>query len=159
MKVNENNDYEIVSTRILTDEQNAQIDVLWNEEYPLKLQNRFGLLLLDVKNHDHYWIEKEGRILAWAVSFEKEEEIRFSIIVSSKYKGLGLGSKLLRRLLEEHQQIYGWVIDHDSDLKKDGTNYKSPLSFYLKNGFHVLIDKRIDTEIIKAVKVYGKLKT
>ncbi len=78
-------------------------------------------LLDGVENYSHYIIEDDRQnVLAWAVDFEKENEIRFSIIVNSKYKGKGLGSMLVEKLKSENELFYGWVIDHNNDLKSNG---------------------------------------
>lgn len=144
----------IQQTKQLTDLQFQHINQLWNDEYPVTLKDRFGLLLDGVKNYTHYLIEDEDkRIIAWAVEFEKDNEIRFSIIVDSKQQGKGLGQRLIKRLKEDLNEFYGWVIDHNNDLKANGEQYQSPLSFYEKQGFEVLHDTRVDTEMLKAVKI------
>ena len=70
----------IIKTKELTKIQFQQINELWNQEYPLKLKNRFELLLDGVENFNHYIIEQNCQVIAWAVDFEIENEIRFSII-------------------------------------------------------------------------------
>jgi hypothetical protein len=141
-------------TKILTLSQENQINHLWNIEYPSKLNNRFLLLLKDVSKYTHYIVEDENQnIIAWAMDFEKDNEIRFSIIVDSNYKGQGLGKLLIDQLKIEHAEFYGWVIDHENDLKENGQVYESPIPFYLKQGFKILPDCRLDTELIKAVKI------
>ena len=145
---------EVTRTKYLTDSQFQQIDRLWNEEYPLKLKGRFGNLLDGVESYSHYLIEDENQnILAWAVEFEKDEETRFSIIVSSKHQGIGLGKSLINRLKEDLEIFYGWVIDHNDGKKVNGENYNSPLSFYVKQGFEILNGQRIETDLLKAVKI------
>lgn len=47
---------------------------MWNDEYPIKLKDRFGILLEGVENYNHYLIEQNNNVLAWAVEFEKEKE-------------------------------------------------------------------------------------
>lgn len=144
----------IYTTKHLTETQFQQINQLWNEEYPVNLKDRFPLLLHDVENYTHYYIEDDDQqIIAWAVEFEKENEIRFSIIVNSKLQGKGLGTLLIKRLQEDLDEFYGWVIDHNTDKKQNGENYQSPLQFYIKQGFEILNDIRIDSEMIKAVKI------
>jgi len=49
----------VIKTKTLTESQSKQIDCAWNEEYPLKLNNRFGLLINEAKSHMHYIIENE----------------------------------------------------------------------------------------------------
>src|SRR5690606_4011077 len=108
---------EIHITKTLSQTQFDQIIKLWNAEYPIKLQNRFELLLIDVQNYNHYLIEENNQILAWAVAFDKENETRFSIIVKDEHKGKELGTLLIEKLKFELGEFYGWVIDHDNDLK------------------------------------------
>ncbi|HEY1046134.1 MAG TPA: GNAT family N-acetyltransferase [Bacteroidia bacterium] len=144
----------VICTRTLSSSQFEQINAMWNHEYPLKLKDRFPLLLEGVDRYEHYLIEDaDQNVLAWAVDFEKDEQIRFSIIVSEAHKGRGLGRMLLDRLKENNKEFYGWVIDHNHDVKANGEQYLSPMSFYLKHGFEILTDKRIDSEMIKAVLI------
>jgi hypothetical protein len=86
----------IIKTKKLNELQISQINDLWNDEYPLKLKDRFPILLDGADWHNHYIIEdKQQNVIAWAVDFEKEKQIRFSIIVASKHKGKGLGGLLI----------------------------------------------------------------
>ncbi len=145
---------EIIKTKQLTDVQFQQINHLWNEEYPVKLKDRFGILLDGVENYNHYLVEDDSKnIIAWAVDFEINNEVRFSVIVSRKQQGKGIGSILVKRLKDDLGEFYGWVIDHNNDKKENGEHYQSPLSFYIKQGFEVLHNTRIDTDILKAVKI------
>lgn len=144
----------IISTKILSEKQSSQINQLWNDEYPLKLKDRFPILLDGADWYNHYVVLDEAEnVVAWAVDFEKEKQIRFSIIVSSKHKGKGLGGLLIAQLKEENKEFYGWVIDHNDDLKSNGEYYQTPMPFYLKHGFEILNDIRIDNEMIKAVLI------
>ena len=144
---------QLINTATLSDNQIQQINVLWNQEYPKNLMNRFSILLGDATNYQHFLLENEAQqVLGWAVLFDKENETRFSIIVGEASKGMGLGSRLMDALKQACPCFYGWVIDHDNDIKNDGSIYRSPLMFYLKHNFEVLSDQRLDTPIIKAVK-------
>jgi len=149
---------EIINLKKLSDHQFQQINQLWNDEYPLNLKDRFVLLLEGVEKYNHYLIEDDNKIVAWAVEFNKDNETRFSIIVASTWQGKGLGSLLLNRLKRDLAEFYGWVIDHNDDIKQDGKNYQTPLHFYLKNGLEILPQQRLDTEMIKAVKVKHSFK-
>jgi GNAT superfamily N-acetyltransferase len=141
-------------TKTLSETQFQQIDTLWNSSYPVPLKDRFGILLDGCSDYNHYVLEDElGRVAGWAVNFVISGENRFSIIVHPGYKGKGLGKQLIQRLRADHDELYGWVIDHNNDIKEDGTPYISPLPFYEQLGCTVLMDQRLDTELIKAVKV------
>ena len=85
--------------------------------------------------------------------FEHSNQNRFSIIVSKEHQGKGLGNLLLDHLKVTHDEFYGWVIDHNNDLKLNGENYISPLPFYLTQGFEIIPNQRIDSEMIEAVLV------
>ena len=150
---------EITQTTILSDVQSEQINSLWNAEYPLKLKDRFPILLEGTTWHNHFLIEDSNHVvIAWAVMFEHSNQIRFSIIVSKEHQGKGLGKLLLDHLKATHDEFFGWVIDHNNDLKLNGENYISPLPFYLKQGFEIIPNQRIDSEMIQAVLVGWKEK-
>ncbi len=101
-----------------------------------------------------YLIENDlGEIIAWAVDFFSQEERRFSIIVSSNYKSKGLGSILINKIKEENDVFFGWVINHSEDLKSNEEHYQTPMPFYLKHGFEILSEQRLETDIISAVKI------
>lgn len=149
---------EIHITKNLSQTQFEQVNKLWNEEYPINLQNRFEFLLKDVANYNHYLIEKDNKILGWAVAFEKDNETRFSIIVKKKFQGKGLGSLLIDKLKIDLGEFFGWVINHNNDRKANGDFYRSPLSYYQNMGFEVIEDERIDNAILKAVKIKNPVK-
>lgn len=147
----------VLHAKTLTPFQRSQIDFLWNVEYPVNLFNRFSELLEGLENYNHYIIEDDKQnVLAWTTDFEKDNEIRFSIIVDSNHKHKGLGKTLLEKLKSQNAEFYGWVIDHNNDVKSNGYVYRSPLAFYLKNGFEILHDCRLETDIISAVKIKWK---
>jgi len=144
----------LIYTLKLNENQHQQIDVLWNKEYPKNLKNRFSKLLEDATHYRHFILENQQNIIVgWAVLFDTENETRFSVIVDETYKGKGLGSQLIAELKKACSCFFGWVIDHNNDVKNDGSFYRSPLMFYRKMNFEVLQDQRIETPIISAVKV------
>lgn len=147
----------IHQTGFLSAKQFSEINALWNEEYPLQLKDRLALLLEDNTKTMHFYLLNEfEQIIAWSVLFEKEQDLRFSILVSRIHQNLGLGSILLSQMKKEDLAFSGWVIDHDLDLLSDGKNYLSPLNFYLKNGFSIDESCRLNNEMIKAVLVRYK---
>jgi GNAT superfamily N-acetyltransferase len=147
----------ITRTKHLTPVQEEQINELWNLEFPVRLKDRFRLLLEGVDHYHHYLIEDTGqKVIAWAVDFEKDKEIRFSVIVDPEFKGKGLGKSLVNHLKTENEEFYGWVIDHNEDLKSNGEHYLSPMAFYVKNGFEILHDQRIESDMLRAVKIKWK---
>ncbi|MFM1947382.1 MAG: hypothetical protein RL207_1665 [Bacteroidota bacterium] len=147
----------IHQTEFLSTQQFSEIAALWNAEYPIQLKDRLALLLEgNTKTIHFYLLDEFEQIIAWSVLFEKEQDLRFSIIVSRKHQKQGLGSVLLNEMKNKGMDFSGWVIDHDLDLLSDGSNYKSPLRFYLKNGFILDESFRLNTEMIQAVLVRYK---
>lgn len=145
--------FSIIQTNELNPTQHAQIDALWDAEYPVNLNGRLDILLGQNSNYEHFIIEVEGNVIGWSVLFDNEGERRFSIIVDPAFKGMGLGKKLLDSMKAQSGVFYGWVIDHDRDVKKNGEQYLSPIPFYLKNGFEIVPEVRLETPIISAVKI------
>ncbi len=144
----------ILATTNLKPHQSSQINELWDEAYPIQLNNRFGKLLEDVEEYTHYLVENsDEKILGWAVVFRKDNELRFSIIVEEKQHHQGIGSILMEKLKNDYTELYGWVIDHNNDKKRNGEHYISPLPFYQKLGFEILYDVRLDLDMLKAVKI------
>jgi GNAT superfamily N-acetyltransferase len=145
---------EIIQTKVLTPEQSAQINQLWNDEFPAQLKDRFPLLLLDVDSYDHFLIEDANqKVMAWVVVFQQAQQTRFSLIVAANQRNKGLATLLINQLKGTNPVFYGWVIDHEQDLKSNGAPYPSPLAFYEKLGFEILANVRLDTEMIKAVMI------
>jgi hypothetical protein len=60
---------------------------------------------------------------------------------------------LIDKLKAGHDELYGWVIDHNNDLKMNGDYYLSPMDFYLNKGFNILYENRIENEMIRAVLI------
>ena len=75
------------------------------------------------------------------------------MILDRDLQGKGLGSHLLDLAKEQEKELNGWVVDHDRDVKRDGTPYRSPVNFYLKNDFLIIADERLETEHLSTVKI------
>ncbi len=152
------NNLEIRQSKELNKQAKRQILDLWNNEYPEKLTynsfTEFDNYLFNLSNLTHYLLtNKEHLILGWALTFERENEKWFAIILSERIKGKGLGRKMLNELKKEEQVLNGWVIDHNNDKKKNGHQYISPLKFYEKCDFKILAEERLELDKISAVKI------
>lgn len=148
----------IIRQTKLNDKQKAKISELWNNEYPEKLAYNsvadFDNYLNKLTEQNHYLLlDKNEEINGWAITFIRENEKWFAIILSEKLHGKGFGSKMLNELKNDENTLNGWVIDHNSDKKISGDFYQSPLKFYLKNGFKTLKETRLELEIMSAVKI------
>ena len=113
------------------------------DDYLQKLTNLQHFLLVD----------NENKISGWALTFDREDERWFAIILAEEIHGQGFGRKMLDHLKEHESILNGWVIDSDNERKKNEEFYQSPLKFYEKCDFKILNDERIELPKISAVKI------
>lgn len=145
----------------LRDSEKREILQLWNKEYPEKLAyaslHEFEAYLQELTEQSHILLLNENKkILGWYFDFVREDEKWFAMILDTSVQGKGLGTRLLRMAQEKEPQLNGWVIDHSRDRKQNGEPYRSPLDFYLRNGFELLADCRLELHKISAVKIQWK---
>lgn len=145
----------------LSNSDKKEILNLWNDEYPEKLNyqtlSEFENYLENLTEQSHILVRSENqRIKGWYFDFIRENEKWFAIILDSRFRGKGLGTKILNLAKEKESELNGWVIDKSNDRKKNGELYKSSLNFYLKNGFKKFDKERLELEKISAVKIKWK---
>jgi hypothetical protein len=148
----------IIIKNELNEQEKQQVLDLWNNEYPEKLSynnlGEFDHYLKNLHNIKHFLLtDTMNKILGWALTFERENEKWFAIILSEKVQGKGLGRKMLEKLKQVEPVLNAWVIDHNNDLKKYGQTYLSPLKFYEKCGFEIQTSNRLELDKISAVKI------
>ena len=134
---------------------------LWNAEYPKNLthQNLSNLenYLNELTNQYHMLlIDKNGAIKGWYFDFNRNNEKWFAMILASEIHGKGFGTLLLNEARKRESELNGWVTDKTDYLKQNGNCYKSPIPFYLKNGFQLLPESRLELEHLSAVKITWK---
>ncbi len=135
----------IIQTIELNEDLKKQVFDLWNSEYPDKLTyqnlNEFDNYLQNLNNLKHFLlINNIDFILGWALTFDRDNEKWFAIILSEKLQGKGLGRKMLDEI-------------KNNEKKKNGQPYISPLTFYQKCDFEILSDDRLELDKISAVKI------
>lgn len=148
----------IIQTTTLNPAQKESIYKLWNSEYPEKLSFKtmddLDNYLKTLPNVIYYLLKNDSNeIEGWAMKFIMANEKWFAITIEIKEQGKGKGTLLLNELKEKEESLSGWVIDHENDAKLNGEKYKSPVLFYLKNGFKVYSDSRLEIPILSAVKI------
>jgi GNAT superfamily N-acetyltransferase len=148
----------ITETTDLSYDQKEQILSLWNNEYPVQLGyaniTELDKYLDDLSDKHHYLLTGDtSGINGWAFEFVREGEKWFAIIVSSELQGQGFGTKLLDALKNRNAQLNGWVTDHNKYIKRNGGAYQSPMDFYLRNGFEIKADTRLETTKLSAVQI------
>ncbi len=148
----------IIQTPALNSSQQKELFKCWNDVYPVNL--KFDDLVkmksyFDGLQQLQFFLLVDGSIPATAFSFRfiRDDELWLAMLMPPSMQGKGYGSILLEELTERVDTISAWVIDHDLDVKADGTPYRSPLPFYLKNGFQILKDVRLEIETISAAKL------
>jgi GNAT superfamily N-acetyltransferase len=147
----------------LTAEERETVRAIWNNEYPENLQletpEDFERYLGNLSEKTHYLVKDGDVLLGWGLTFLREDERWFAMILDRSIHGKGIGSAVLDRMKAQHSTLYGWVIDHGNDRKTDGEPYASPLEFYKKNGFSVEADVRLELPTISAVRVLHHIDT
>lgn len=148
----------IINQKHLTLEQKQAALKIWNAEYPVKLQmpgkEEFDAFLDPLFDVRYYlMIDESGVIAGWAATFSAGPVRSFFIMLNSAYHGNGYGTILLNELKKEGPKLFAWAIDHNNDVKPDGRPYPSPIDFYLKNGFTVNNELRLENEQLSAVNI------
>ncbi|MNQ95206.1 hypothetical protein D3C85_1107550 [compost metagenome] len=138
--------------------QKKAIYDLWNKEYPAKLKHE------EVKHLDNYLSHladleyhlltgPSQEVVGWALRFTRNNQPWFAVVIDSNLHGQGHGRRMLEEMKKTTDELNGWVIDHNEDLKENGEYYRSPLGFYLKNEFIILPETRLELEEMSAVAV------
>jgi GNAT superfamily N-acetyltransferase len=148
----------IITTNSLDNPQKKVVYELWNAEYPINLthQNLSGLEnYLNALTNQHHMllIDKKGKIKAWYFNFDRNNEKWFAMILASEIHGKGFGTMLLNEAKKRESALNGWVIDKTDYIKQNGDFYKTPIPFYLKNGFRLVPEIRLELEYLSAVKI------
>jgi len=152
---------EILEAHSLTLDQKRVVMELWNKEYPRGLAHKsiesFEGYLGSLSEPTFLLALENDTVVGWAALFAREAQWWFAIILDETQQGKGLGTRLLSLLKEKTTLLYGWVIDSHTEIRKDGSLYRSPLEFYRKNWFFVLEDQRLELENLSAVKIRWEL--
>ncbi len=148
----------ITKTENLSEVQKQSIIRLWNAEYPAQIQHSgidsFDDYLSMKGNLEHYLLtDTDENIKGWLATFMRDGEKWFALLVDSSEQKKGYGTQLLNEVKEFENEINGWAIDQNKDVKANGETYLSPIGFYLKNDFEILNDVRLETETVSAVKI------
>jgi GNAT superfamily N-acetyltransferase len=148
----------IIQTENLSEEQKEILRELWNEEYPARLHLKtiedFESYLNGISNTKHYLLfDDSDKIIGWTFTFLRDGEDWFVIILNSIIQGKGNGSLLINEIKKEKTSLNGWVIDQENEVKQNNELYKSPMPFYIKNGFTILTETKIENEKMSAVKI------
>jgi len=146
------------NTHFLNPEEKQVVFKLWNQEYPKSLSyskiDEFDNYLAGLKNSNHVLVKDErNNILGWYSDFKRDDELWFAMILDTSIHEKGIGTRLIERAKKSNKILNGWAIDHAKYLKRDGSIYKSPLKFYLKNNFEILQDTRLELPNLSAVKI------
>jgi GNAT superfamily N-acetyltransferase len=142
----------------LTAEEQEAARAIWNNEYPVNLRletpGDFERYLSNLSEKTHYLVKDGDVLLGWGLTFLRDNECWFAMILDRSIQGKGIGSELLDRMKSQHPRLFGWVVDHGNDLKVNGEPYHSPMDFYRKNGFSVDANVRLELPAISAVRVF-----
>lgn len=150
--------YKWIETNVLSKAQKEALFQLWNTEYPAKIvydtlaDLEIYLNQLDEPHH-FLLMDADKRILGWAYTFILEDETWFSILIGKTGQMKGFGKEILQVFKERETKLIRWVIEHDLEFRKNGTRYHSPIGFYLKYGFDIVRDQRLNLQQFTAIKI------
>lgn len=151
----------IIHTPKLTEQQKQGIVELWNAEYPRQIAHGstadLDTYLNKLGNPHHFLLSNpEAKIVGWLSYFIRDEATWFAMIVSASVQGKGYGTQLINLAKQQVSELNGWATDHNRYVKQNGETYPSPIQFYLKNGFKVLPEVRLESEKLSTVKIQWK---
>jgi hypothetical protein len=151
----------IIHTQVLNQQQQFELLKCWNEVYPLNLKfDDLGKMKIyfDGLQKLEYFLLIDSSIPATAFSFRfiRDEELWLAMLMPPAMQGKGYGSILIEELTENINSISAWVVDHERDVKADGSPYISPLLFYLKERFEIQEGVRLENDAISAAKLVWK---
>lgn len=149
---------QVIKTKQLSEQQKERIMALWNAEYPASLSYNtmaeFDEFLDKIEQLSHYMLLQDDQtVIGWISVFIRNEETWFSVLLDTAFQRQGLGRQLINLAKKDYDVLNGWVIDNHISKKSDGSLYIMPLPFYLKNGFVVLENIRLENEKLSAVKI------
>ncbi|ELR70789.1 hypothetical protein C900_03397 [Fulvivirga imtechensis AK7] len=147
-----------LETTTLDEKQKKQIYQLWNDEYPACLNydsvEQFESYLSKLHNQLYILLVNENNeVRGWYAEFDRDNNRWFAMILHHELQGKGFGSRILKKSKTNNAELNGWVIDSNGYKKTNGDIYQSPLLFYIKNGFTPLIETRLETHQLSAVKI------
>lgn len=149
---------EISSYTELSAPQKADIREIWNAVYPdfiaFSHSTDFDSYLNTLRHCTHYIAsDYRGKVFGWLATFHRDDERWMVMMIDESAQSKGVGKGLLRTAQDHEDVLCGWVVDHDRYVKVNGKRYRSPLSFYVNEGFEVLSDVRFEDGKLSAVKV------
>lgn len=129
---------------------------LWNNEYPSSIQHKdmksLDAYLNTLVSPKHYFLIAAKKTVGWYCDFDRDNARWFAMIIDRAMQGNGAGTKLIENAKKINTELNGWVVQDDSLIRKDGSVYPSPISFYKRRGFEIT-DKTWETEALKTVKI------
>ena len=147
-----------IESNQLNKAQKEAVLKIWNKEYPKLISHEyltdFEEYLDKLKNKNHVLLkDSHSNIKAWYCDFIREDERWFALIIDASMQGKKIGTAFLNLAKTKNPNLNAWVMDKENELKQNGDTYKSPLNFYIKNGFQILPNIRLETEKMSAVKI------
>jgi len=128
----------------------------WNEEFPVEFakdRQQFDQWLNGLAHRMHYVLFSGETFSAWAMTFDRDDERWFSILIPKANQGKGYGRQLVRALQQNEPRFCGWVITEKNLNNSEGRTYRSPLDFYLKLNFRQTDIQQEFTPNIHPVKI------
>lgn len=135
----------------------TQAHALWNAEYPTAMIQSdikiFEQYLNNLANQSHILLIDEDDLLGWYFDYEQKDLTWFSMILKNEIHSQGYGTKILKMAKTAKKELNGWVITSKTSKKTNGQIYRSPLKFYKKQDFKILVEKQIEVQGMTLVAI------
>jgi hypothetical protein len=146
---------EIISS--LANSDQLHIYNIWNSVYPTQVvfvsKNDFKSYLDKANNQKHFIYRNDDTTIGgWLMTFTRNDDRYFVLLVSEKKKKNGIGTILIEEMKKSEDIIMGWVVELNTYIKSDGTLYHSPVDFYKRSGF-IITDEKCEENNFSIVKI------
>lgn len=150
---------EIRRNTSLTDIEIEELLVIQNKRLPDNLYTEFDEFKRRLSNYrDPEYItlhDEDDTILGFVIlrSIGVDNHRYGILIVDDVAAGNTYGKQIIDAAKESNDNLYGWVYDGDHRKTKDGSKYKSPLTYYITQGFKIDKPKKVHPSVEEDGKI------
>lgn len=130
---------------------------IWQTTFPsniiFKSQSEFEVYLNNLISPTYHSLFVEDQIAGFLITFKRENNFWFIMSIATQFQNLGFGRNLIKNAKENHDQLFGWVVNKDGYRLVNENSYKSPILFYKNLGFTVNTNETFEAKGLFTVKI------
>lgn len=137
-------------------EQYIEINLSENPKFTREIRFETFKNLLHRDNSIKIILATSGeKLLGWLmISFAENRGLyHFNMLVHREFQRAGIGKQMLTKAKENYDELYGVVVPVNRYKRRDGTQYKTPIDFYKKNGFSLTGKKFVEYRDVQLVEI------